>query len=392
MAKFLQYAKVRPSSRTTKKGESIMKRIGIVVMITVVLITGVVAAPVRAEATGTYTVRRGDTLSRIAARHGVSVSQLARANGLRWNSWVYVGQTLIIPADTLYSVQRGDTLGSIAHQFGTTVQTIMRVNGLRSTRIYVGQQLVIPGTLPTPSPVDGRVDGWVGRLVNLPPGSQHTHCFERADGQRFGIGAFEDTVTYQIEQLRWTAEQIRVWGTLRTDVPSYAGRYIQVQRLEAISGPAPEARNLTSLAKLSASSYLPTDPWGQYQPWMAADGSLATAWVEGTPGAGIGEWIMLTFPGTIEIHSISMDIGYDRDAHTFVKNNRTKRATLIFSNGEHIELGFADRRGLQTIPLVRAPGPGIETTFVQVVIEEVYRGSKYDDTCLAEIQVWGRTK
>jgi hypothetical protein len=66
--------------------------------------------------------------------------------------------------------------------------------------------------------------------------------------------------------------------------------------------------------------------------------------------------------------------------------------TLVFSTGEQIELGFADRRGMQEIPLVRAPGSNIETTFVKVVIEDVFPGWKYDDTCLAEIKVRGRTK
>jgi hypothetical protein len=49
-------------------------------------------------------------------------------------------------------------------------------------------------------------------------------------------------------------------------------------------------------------------------------------------------------------------------------------------------------QGLQEIPLVRAPGPNIETTYVQVVIDEVYPGTRYDDTCLAEIEVWGKVK
>ena len=125
---------------------------------------------------------------------------------------------------------------------------------------------------------------------------------------------------------------------------------------------------------------------------MATDGALGTAWVEGAAGSGVGEWIELRFPGTIEIHGVSLDVGYDKNADVFAKNNRIKRATLIFSSGERVELGFADLRGTQTIPLVRAPGPNIETTSVTVVIEEVFRGWKYDDTCLAEIEVWGRVK
>jgi lipoprotein-anchoring transpeptidase ErfK/SrfK len=44
-----------------------------------------------------YTVRPGDNLIGIAVRHGVSVYQLAAANGLNVNAWVYVGQKLKIP-------------------------------------------------------------------------------------------------------------------------------------------------------------------------------------------------------------------------------------------------------------------------------------------------------
>jgi hypothetical protein len=87
-----------------------------------------------------------------------------------------------------------------------------------------------------------------------------------------------------------------------------------------------------------------------------------------------------------------MNIGYDKGGDVFYKNNRVKLVTLIFSNGERVELGFADRRGMQEIPLVRAPGPSVKTTFVRVIIDEVFPGWKYDDTCLAEIEVWGKAQ
>jgi hypothetical protein len=192
--------------------------------------------------------------------------------------------------------------------------------------------------------------------------------------------------------VRWTGARIRVWGKLSTGVPALEARHIEVERLEIMSGPAEEARNLTPFATTRASSQLPTDHGGQYQSWMATDGALETSWVEGIAGPGIGEWIQLTFPGTIEVHAIGMDVGYDRDAAVFNQNNRIKRVTLVFSSGEQVELGFADRQGMQVIPLVRAPGPSIETTYVQVVIDEVFPGTKYDDTCLAEIEVWGTTQ
>jgi hypothetical protein len=53
---------------------------------------------------------------------------------------------------------------------------------------------------------------------------------------------------------------------------------------------------------------------------------------------------------------------------------------------------LSDTRGIQTIPLVRAPAAAIQTSSVKVTIAEVYPGSKYNDTCIGEIEVWGRTK
>ena len=222
------------------------------------------------------------------------------------------------------------------------------------------------------------------------------HCayryFAREDGERFDIGSADADMTQQIAEVRWTGAQIRVWGRLFTGVPATEARHIEVERMEITSGPAEEARNLVPFSTPSASSHLATDRGGQYQAWMATDGALETAWVEGVAGPGVGEWIELTFPGTIEVHSVGLDVGYDRNADIFGKNNRIKKVTVIFSSGEEVELGFDDKRGMQTIPLVRAPGPNIETTSVKVVIEEVFSGSTYDDTCLAEIEVWGWAK
>ena len=321
-----------------------MKRLSITIMAAVIII-GITAAPAFAQSSDIYIVQPGDTLLKIAACHGLRVSQLAEANGLHWNSWV-----------------------------------------------YVGQRLVIPSSVPAPVPVPDSVEGWEGTIVNLTPGSQHTHYFERVDGQGFGIGGLDDLTRQRIEDLRWTGERIRVWGTLRTDVPSYGGRYITVERLEVVSEPAAQSRNLTPLATVSASSHLPTDRWGQYQSWMATDGALGTAWAEGVAGSGVGEWIELRFPRTVEVHAIGIDVGYDKNADVFFKNNRIKRVTLVFSSGERIDLGFADKQGMQTVVLARAPGPSIQTTFVRVVIAEVFPGWKYNDTCLAEIEVWGSTK
>ena len=105
-----------------------------------------------------YTVRAGDTLSDIASAYNISVSSLKRANGLR-SSRIYPGKELLIPAAVekstpertvvgpgTYKVQKGDTLYDIARRFGISISDLRRANGLRTSRIYPGDVLQIPGS------------------------------------------------------------------------------------------------------------------------------------------------------------------------------------------------------------------------------------------------------
>ncbi|MBM3778424.1 MAG: LysM peptidoglycan-binding domain-containing protein [Acidimicrobiia bacterium] len=104
-----------------------------------------------------HTVRRGETLSAVAERYGVSVGAIQSANNLRRRNLIQVGQRLEIPGATgdsalstvTYRVRRGDTLIEIANRFGVSVDDIQRASGLgRQNLIRVGQYLTIPGGSP----------------------------------------------------------------------------------------------------------------------------------------------------------------------------------------------------------------------------------------------------
>ncbi len=113
-----------------------------------------------------YIVQRGDTLSAIAHRLGTTISALAQANGLANPSLIYVGQRLLIPSAApsppeeptpgvqIHVVQRGEYLSQIARRYGVTVSDLAEANGLANpSLIYVGQRLIIPtltATLPPP--------------------------------------------------------------------------------------------------------------------------------------------------------------------------------------------------------------------------------------------------
>lgn len=100
----------------------------------------------------THTVRKGDTLSSIAAQYGVDTANLARTNSLGDADLVMVGQSLRIPANGSpfinYRVTKGDNLASIANRFGVSVREISDANNLRNNNLLkVGQVLRIPNRL-----------------------------------------------------------------------------------------------------------------------------------------------------------------------------------------------------------------------------------------------------
>lgn len=127
------------------------------------------------SSTGTYKIVAGDTMSRIAAKHNMSLNALLNLNGMRASQIIYVGQTIKVagtapkaPATTVspapaakpttsgsYTVKSGDTLYAIASKLGMSINSLLSVNNLRlSSIIYPGQVLKTSGTAsatPTPS-------------------------------------------------------------------------------------------------------------------------------------------------------------------------------------------------------------------------------------------------
>jgi len=116
------------------------------------------------------------------------------------------------------------------------------------------------------------------------------------------------------------------------------------------------------------------------------DRNASTSWVENASGPGIGESITLRLPTTHIVTRIGMDVGYDRDERIFFRNSRVRRVHLVFSDGTtYTPPDFRDTRGMQSFNI-----PAIRTETVTVVIDNVYLGDKYpDDTCVAEIELWG---
>jgi LysM repeat protein len=119
---------------------------------------GLLGAGTAGAENAVYVVQRGDTLSALARQYGTSVQAIAATNGIANPNRIYVGQTLIIPGavqtsasvwttsatSATYVVQPGDTLSSIARRFGVSVQQLAAANGIANLNlIYTGQVLAV---------------------------------------------------------------------------------------------------------------------------------------------------------------------------------------------------------------------------------------------------------
>ncbi|MGI9553678.1 MAG: LysM peptidoglycan-binding domain-containing protein, partial [Thermodesulfobacteriota bacterium] len=99
-----------------------------------------------------YKVKRGDTLSTIARNFKVSVSSIKYANGLR-SSRINVGTKLTIPTAkknttvVKHTVKRGETLSLIARKHGSSVSSIKSANNLKNSYIRPGQKLKVHSTV-----------------------------------------------------------------------------------------------------------------------------------------------------------------------------------------------------------------------------------------------------
>lgn len=133
-----------------------------------------------------------------------------------------------------------------------------------------------------------------------------------------------------------------------------------------------------------ASSSLAPQSGNTYSPGNAIDGNYLTAWVEGRPDNGIGEWLRLRFDGEVipfVIDRIGIFNGYAK-GERYWQNNRVKTATLVLSDGTRQVLRFQNIPEMQYFRI----NPTY-TDSVTLIINEVYLGSKWRDTCISEIEV-----
>ena len=156
------------------------------------ILTTLLVGPSREARAGTHTyvVKPGDTLWELAEDNGCTVEQLRKLNSLDADDPIVVGHQLDLSgcagpqakqgaSGKHYKVVSGDSLASIARRHGTSIDELRRLNGIEGSLIRIGQDLKVPGEDPRATrllPGQSRgtpAHGWLHKPTQLPRSSAY---------------------------------------------------------------------------------------------------------------------------------------------------------------------------------------------------------------------------
>ncbi len=142
--------------------------------------------------------------------------------------------------------------------------------------------------------------------------------------------------------------------------------------------------------KLKASSTLDPAPPNSYFADNAHDFDLSTAWIEGADGYGEGEYIDYYFEANSPpVTEVLIHNGYPKSLSAWQNNSRVKTLKLYVNGDEKAILHLEDSRGEQKFQLGEELQSKSGDLVLRFEIVEVYKGDKYADTGLAELEFDG---
>lgn len=123
------------------------------------------------------------------------------------------------------------------------------------------------------------------------------------------------------------------------------------------------------------------DGGNTYHGYLTMDGDIKTCWAEGAPGQGIGENIRVDFKDNCKISGLNIWTGYQKSEDLFYKNSRPIAIRVLGSDGSNEIYKIEDKMGKQRVDFKQP----IYGDSLRIVIHKIAPGSKFDDTCIAEI-------
>lgn len=141
-----------------------------------------------------------------------------------------------------------------------------------------------------------------------------------------------------------------------------------------------------------ASSTLPPRNRLRYDAGQAHDFNLNTAWVEGSADHGIGqflEYIVEPTGDSQEVTGLTILNGYRKSRELWQDNSRVKRLKMYVNGKPYGIINLQDAYNYQTVEVGHVKLKPQQKTVLKFEILEVYKGRKYSDTAITEIELEG---
>ena len=228
--------------------------------------------------------------------------------------------------------------------------------------------------------------------LHLAVGNGHTKMirFLLAGGADVNADSGEGTALHYVVAQRLDVEIAKIlvggganpsFGGMVGMTPLERAREYEYEELVAFfSGVVQSPRGMDGVA-IMVSGTLPHREPGRFGVANLVDDEPSTAWCEGKPDDGIGEWIEFAFHEPRKLERLGIVVGYAKSGNTFRSNNRVKTVIVSMPNCDSFKVDLKDTHETQYVELPSED----ETKSVVITIQEVYRGSRYRDTCISEI-------
>ena len=237
--------------------------------------------------------------------------------------------------------------------------------------------------------------------------SLHEHFADvkklNALGTIVGLGPdYEDKIKEGIDTLRKRISAIKsitdpkLEGTKKSVIIKLEQYLKQFESYQEAVGET----NLEGRFNVSVSSTL-SEKGYTYAPQNLFDSDKTTSWCEGSPGEGIGEWIQIDYnsegsPSDVEYIDLKILPGYAKSAALYAANSRPAKISVEvidrttkkrINNIKAQIFNIQDKLELQAFRIPIESTIDLSKIGFFIKIEDIYKGSKYKDMCITELNL-----
>lgn len=180
------------------------------------------------------------------------------------------------------------------------------------------------------------------------------------------------------------------WNDGKLELDSQSGAIILCEWNTSIETDTPHLSDYHShIINVSSSSHLENQTYSDktyvYTAEKAFDKDMSSCWSEGLDGYGVGESITVSFDNIYEVSEISIWNGLCTNEDLYNKNSRLHNFTVILSDGSRYDFECSD--GWDKRNQIFSFDGSVKSSSLTIIIQSVYEGEKYKDTCISEISV-----